>query len=65
METEQELQDWFAFLEWTQRMHDSNSWIGEITGVNLVSENPYNAIVNAKSEGRSLHLLKRYREKRS
>ena len=64
METEQELQDWFAFLEWTQRMHDSNSWIGEITGVNLVSENPYTAIVNVKSEGRSLHLLKRLPSKR-
>ena len=30
----------------------------KITGVNLVSENPYTAIVNVKSEGRSLNLLK-------
>jgi len=59
METENELKDWFAYLEWYEHMHNENAWTGEIVSAQLLQDDPPIASLNLKSSGRSLELLKR------
>ena len=59
METENELKDWFAYLEWYEHMHNENAWTGEIVSAQLLQDDPPIASLNLKSSGRSLGLLKR------
>ena len=59
METENELKDWFAYLEWYEHMHNENAWTGEIVSAQLFQEDPPIASLNLKSSGRSLGLLNR------
>ena len=59
METEKELKDWFAYLEWYEHMHNENAWTGEIISAQLIQEEPPTASLNLKSSGRSKGLLKR------
>lgn len=58
METENELKDWFAYLEWYEHMHNENAWTGEIVSAQLLQEDPPIASLDLKSSGRSLGLLK-------
>jgi hypothetical protein len=64
METENELKDWFAYLEWSEHMHNENAWTGEIVSAQLLQYDPPIASLDLKSSGRSLSLLKRLPWKR-
>ena len=64
METENELKDWFAYLEWYEHMHNQNAWTGEIVSAQLLQEDPPIVSLNLRSSGRSLGLLKRLPRKR-
>ena len=59
METENELKDWFAYLDWHEHMHNQNAWTGEIVSAQLLQEDPPIASLGIKSSGRSLELLRR------
>jgi len=59
MTTEKELQDWFAYLEWMEQMHNENAWQAEIVSATLTQSDPPIAEIIVKADGRDRGLLKR------
>ena len=58
METEKELEDWFAYLDWYEHMLNENAWTGEIVSAEVVNDDPVTLSITLKSSGRSLGLIK-------
>ena len=58
METEKELEDWFAYLDWYEHMLNENAWTGEIVSAEVVNDDPVALSITLKSSGRSLELIK-------
>lgn len=58
METEKELEDWFAYLDWYEHMLNENAWTGEIVSAEVANDDPVTLSITLKSSGRSLELIK-------